>query len=157
FEHISRVKVWIGRGDKIGIVGAKRCAFTMQHVALDAMWVELRAEEVALEFSAEARAAILHQPARCDAREFSHHRHQLACALELADGWMRFWIDAAFDKMHQRITLAVLRINKIGHRAEHLACRSKGQLDWIIEAAARYAFQPGAVRTAAPDARGQAF
>src|SRR5581483_7953293 len=121
-------------------------------MALHAVRIELRAEQISYVFMAESGAAIPNQARRSDACEFRHDRHQLAGTLEFADHRIPFRIDAAFDVMQQRVALAVTRVLEIGHGADRLAEGREDHLDRVIEAAAREPLQACAIRTHTPDA-----
>jgi hypothetical protein len=74
---------------------------------LNAVRIELRAEEIALVLRSESRAAITRQSGGSDAGEFRHDRHEVAGALELADRRVGLRIDATFYEVQQGIALAV--------------------------------------------------
>ena len=97
------------------------------------------------------------RPGGRDAREFRHHRHQVAGLLELAHHRIPLRVDAAFDEVQQRVALAVRRILEIRHGADRLAGRREDQFHGIVESAAREPLQARAVRPHAPDAGSQAF
>ena len=151
------MEVGIGRGQEIFILGAERRALTIQHVALHAVGIELRAEKISLVPRAEGRATVADQAGGRDARKPGHDRHQVAGLLELADDGVPLGIDAAIDIMQERVPLSVARVLEVGHGADRLSGGLEYQLDRIVETAAGYPLQTAAIRAHPPDARGQAL
>ena len=141
------MEIGVRRCEKILILGAERRALTIDDMPLHAVWVELRAEEIAVVSGTKRRAAIPYQAGRRDAGELRHHGHQVASALEFAHHGVPFGIDTAFHEMQQRVTLAIFRVSEIRHGADGFAGRCKHQLDWIIEATAGERFEARAIRS----------
>src|SRR5260370_1176521 len=147
----------MGVGQEKLVDGPQRLGVAMQNVKVDAVRIELRAEEIALIRRTEPRAPVPDQARGCDPRKLGHYRHQIAGALEFAYHPVPFRIDTPPLPVHQRVTLAVARILEVGHGANGFARGQENQLDWIIEAAARHPLKSGAVRTHAPNARRFSF
>ena len=75
FDHVGRVEVLIVRNDEIAVVGGVRRAARLQDVPADFAQVELRAEEVVVEFLTELIRLVAVQAARGRRAEVGHHRH----------------------------------------------------------------------------------
>src|SRR5689334_5888764 len=104
------MEVRIAGGEEIAVFRPETRAFADQDVTLDTVRIELRGEEIALIRRAECCAPVARQTRWRDARKLGHHRHQIACTLELIHRRMAFGIHAPFDEMEERVTFPIFRI-----------------------------------------------
>ena len=153
-DHVGRVKVGVGRGEKIGVLRAERRAVGSQHVALHAVQVELTGKQVAGEVAAEHGRLVNLQAARRCRAEVRHHRHQIASARVTVHHAVRLAVNSAVNGVHQSVALATGGVLEKCGGEKPLAARRKNDVHRVVHAANHHRLVRAARWVAAENMRG---
>ena len=134
------MKVGVGRGQKIGILRAKRRAVWNQHVPLHFVEVELTGEQIAGEVAAQHGRLVKLQATRRSRAQLCHYRHQIASARMAVDHAVWLAVDTAVNGMHQAVALAAGGILKECGGEKPLAAGRKDDIHRVVHPANHHRF-----------------